>query len=98
MIGQLLEECDTSLWLVRADLAPDRARGDDRDVVLGGERGRWLSMICLGFEDSSRFAGNVEIYYGSKTVRSLTCDLSLPPYIWLIFWPARIGIVRVKNL
>ena len=60
------------LWLVSPDLA--LARGDDRDVVmLGGEQGRWLSMICLGFEDSSRPAGNTgEIYYGSKTVQSLT--------------------------
>ena len=99
--------------VVTADLAAE-GRRDDRDVVMvGGEQGRWCSMICLGFEDSSQLtlatgAGppvpGLEMgkYFGSKTVPSLTLPLfslrSLRSIIWLIFWPGRIEIVRVKNL
>ena len=40
--------------VVTPDLAAE-GRRDDRDVVMvGGEQGRWCSMICLGFGDSSQ--------------------------------------------
>ena len=84
-------------------------------MVGGEEAGRWCSMICLGFEDSSELTpsplcphwpvlGPLSGKWGNimdqKTVLSLTLlqSVSLRYIIWLIFWPARIEIVRLKNL
>ena len=68
---------------------------DDRDVVmLGGEQaGRWHSMICLGFEDSSELtqspqsphwpnwvpSGNGEILWIKNRSEFNFVLLSLPP-------------------
>ena len=84
--------------------------------MAGGEpcsaEGQVVSMICLGFEDSSELtqspqsphwpnwvpSGNGEILWIKNRSEFNFGLFSLRYIIWLIFWPARIEIVRVKNL